>query len=123
MPARIVVVHDDGAFLGLLSADLMAAGYEVAAFDDSLAAWDALEAAKKVELLITRIQFPTGKPHGVALARRALSIRPTVRILFTAMPDMQSYADDLGVFLAMPVSPTEVVETVNRMFADSILVP
>jgi len=115
MPARIVVVHDDLEFLNPLTTALRAADYDVAAFDDSMTAWDALGAAQKVELLITRIRFPPGRPHGVALARRALGSRPGVQILFTAAPEMRFHADDLGIFLPTPVSPSEVVDVVNRM--------
>jgi DNA-binding NtrC family response regulator len=115
VPARIVVVHDDSSFLEPLAATLRVRGHEVAAFHDSMLAWDALEAASKIELLITRIEFARGKPHGVALAHRALANRPAVRVLFTESPELQPFAADLGAFLAVPITPAEVVREVNRL--------
>ena len=71
MPARIVVVHDDVEFLAAIEAALRAEGHDVAAFSNSLLAWDALAAGNRVEVLVTRIQFPAGQPHGVALSHQA----------------------------------------------------
>jgi hypothetical protein len=42
------------------------AGYELASFIDPRLALDALDAARTVELLITRVIFPAGKPNGRA---------------------------------------------------------
>lgn len=119
MPARIVRVHDDPDFLNAVTTALRGSGSDVAVFDDSMRAWDAFDAANRVELLITKIEFASGKPHGVTLARRALSSRLGVRILFIDMPKVQSYTEGLGVFLPMPVGPTEILQEVSRMLAES----
>ena len=52
MPARIVVAHDDAEFAGNTVMALRAAGYDVAAFADSMSALFALEIAQRVEVLI-----------------------------------------------------------------------
>jgi DNA-binding NtrC family response regulator len=117
MPARIVAVHDDRCFLDCLTAALQAQGHEVAAFDDSILAWDALHAAQHVEVLITRIRFPSGTPHGIALAHWAQANRPRVRVLFTALPELEPHAEGLGLFLPMPLSVPKVVEIVARLLA------
>jgi DNA-binding NtrC family response regulator len=104
-----VLVHDDPTFRDPLEAALQAQGYEVAAFGDSLLAWDALQAAQHVEILITRIRFPPGKPHGIALAHWAQANRPRVRVLFTALPELEPHAEGLGLFLPMPVCVPKVV--------------
>ena len=122
MPARIVVVHDEPAFVEPLATGLTTVGYDVATFNDSLLAWNALEAANKVELLITRIRFPPGKPHGVALAKRACANRPGVRVLFVALPEFECYTEDLGVFPAMPIDPAQVVAAAARLLASSLAV-
>ncbi len=120
MQARIVVVHDDPAFLASLADAFKAAGHDVAAFDDSMLAWDALKPETNVAILITRIRFPPGKPHGVALARRARAEHPDIRVIFTAAPEMRPYADDLGVFLPMPVNVPDVVRAVQQMLASDL---
>jgi hypothetical protein len=103
MPARIVAVHEDLAFLDPLVAAMRAENHMVVAFDDSGAAWDAMRTAKTVEVLITGIQFAAGKPHGIALAHWTRTKCPKVRVLFVASPEFMSQAEGLGTFLPMPV--------------------
>jgi DNA-binding response OmpR family regulator len=96
MPARIVLAHDDADFLRKAAAAIRAAGYEVAAFDRSMAAVDALRNAQTVELLITRVNFPPGSPHGVSLANMARrnmarSKIPNLKVLFIARPEHRQY--------------------------------
>jgi DNA-binding NtrC family response regulator len=117
MPAQIVVVHDDRNFFdGALTA-LRTAGYEVALFTNSMSPARALRDARRIEVLITRIRFPEGMPHGLALARSALLTRPGLKVLFVAAPATQDLAERLGQFLPMPVRPAKVVRMVNRMLA------
>ena len=117
MPSRVVLVHDDPAFLDTLATALRAGGYDTAAFNDSMLAWDAFTAAHKVELLITRIRFPLGSPHGVALALHARDARPGVRVLFMALPELQPYAEGVGMVMLLPVTPAEIVATVAGLLA------
>lgn len=117
MPARIVLVHDDGAFLAEVATALAAEGHEVAVFEDSFLAWDALGSGSRVEILITRIQFAPGHPHGIALAHQARVHRPEARVLFVARPEFQFHAAGLGTFLPLPVNPAEIVATVSRLLA------
>src|ERR1044072_3221574 len=84
MPARIVIVHDDNQFLEAATTTLRDAGYDVAAFADTLSALDALNHANKVEVLITRVEYPEGQPHGLALARIGASRPPDINGRFPA---------------------------------------
>ena len=68
MPARVVVVHDDPTFADPLAA-LLRAGQDVALFTDPMAALNALDTARTIEVLVTRVRFAPGQPNGVALAR------------------------------------------------------
>ena len=119
VPARIVLVHDDPVFLNTLATALRADGHDTAAFSNSMLAWDALTAAHKVELLITRVRFPAGSPHGVALALHARDARPGVRVLFMAVPELRSHAEGLDMVMLLPVTPAEIVATVARLLAPS----
>jgi len=115
MPARIVIVHDEPDFADPLTAALKLAGHDVAMFMDPAVGWDALDAARRVELLITRINFSPGKPNGISLARMARYKRPSIRVVFTARPEFAQHADGLGEFLSMPVNVPDIVQVVERL--------
>jgi DNA-binding NtrC family response regulator len=117
MPARIVVVHDEPSFLDPLVASLEADGHDVAGFKDSLVAWNALGAARKVELLVTRIDFGPDKPPGTALASFARASRSAVKVLFVARPEFHIHADGLGAFLPWPVTIPQVADAVVRLLS------
>jgi DNA-binding NtrC family response regulator len=115
MPASVVVVHDDKDFVNQLTTALRLTRYDVAAFVDPMAALDALDASRLLEVLVTRVRFAPGKMNGVSLARMARSKRPGIRVLFTALPEFENYAEGLGKFMPMPVSLPDVVDAVVRM--------
>jgi hypothetical protein len=75
----------------------------------------------RLEILVTRIQFGPGNPHGVALAHSARSRCPGVRVLFVAQPWFKNDVAGIGLFLPRPVSVPEVAEAVGRMLADDTL--
>ena len=81
MPARIVVADDDPEFVNNTVMALRGAGYDVAAFADSMSALAALEVAQLVEVLITGLEFPEGLPNGVSLGLMARLKRPGVNVL------------------------------------------
>jgi hypothetical protein len=60
-----------------------------------MAGWNALDEAHCVELLITRVDFSPGKPNGISLARMARYKRPTIQVVFTALPEFAEYTDGL----------------------------
>ena len=117
MPARIVLAHDDPEFVHNTVTALRGVGYDVIAFADSMSALTALEAAQRVEVLITRVLFPEGQPNGVALGRMTRLKRPEVKVLFVARSDTQEHTEGLGEFLPSPDTASEIVETVRKMLA------
>ena len=80
-----------------------------------MSAIDALERPKRIELLITRVRFPSGMPDGVALACMARLKRPGIKVLFTSFPEVRQHTDGIGEFLPRPLSTDELLETVARM--------
>jgi DNA-binding NtrC family response regulator len=114
MPRQIVIAHDDTGFLDRASSALREAGYDdISVFSDSTAAVLAL--AGSVELLITRIAFPSGIHAGIALALMARRSRPGIQIVFAALPQFRERARGLGEFIAMPVNIADLVATVKRL--------
>jgi DNA-binding NtrC family response regulator len=118
MPANLVFVHDDLVLLHESCAALRAEGFTVAAFSDPMEALNCLENASLAKLLITRIRYPSGKQNGISLALMARRKVAGIKVLFVALPDTKEFIDDLGEFLAMPVSAAEVVAAVHRMLGD-----
>jgi DNA-binding NtrC family response regulator len=115
MPARIVIVHDEPDFADPLTAALRLAGHDVVTFTDPTAGWDALDEARRVEVLVTRVDFSPGKPHGVSLARMARYKQPDIRIVFTALPEFAEHIDGLGEFVPMPANVPDVMLAVIRL--------
>jgi CheY-like chemotaxis protein len=66
MSADIIFVYDDPEFIERAAAALRP-GHKVVTSREPMEALDALETAP-LEILITRVRFPIGQPHGVALA-------------------------------------------------------
>lgn len=93
----------------------------MAAFADPVLAWEALRSTSEVEILVTRVQFEPGKPHGVALAQWARERCPAVRILFVALPEFEADIEGLGILLPRPVSVPQVAEAVVRMLSNERL--
>jgi DNA-binding NtrC family response regulator len=115
MPARVVIVNDDPDDLAQAADGLRRAGYDVATFQDPLAALDALSAGTTAELLITMLQFGPGKPHGVSLALMAKHRQYIAQVLFTAFPDVAEHASRVGEVLIAPVAVPDLVKAVDRM--------
>jgi DNA-binding NtrC family response regulator len=118
MPACIVVVHDDPQFVETAVAALTSAGHDVRTYTDTMAAMEALDAAQRLEILITRVAFPPGQPHGMAFANMARVKKPRLRVLFVGLPENRGHTEGIGSFLPLPVTTDELVDAVNRMQAD-----
>ncbi len=112
MPARIVVVHDDPAFMTALGAKF---GAEIATFTDPIRALMALEKAASVAFLVTRLQFTSSQPLGLSLARVTRAARPDVRVIFTGKPGHEDYARGLGEFIPEPVDAAHVAIIIEWM--------
>jgi DNA-binding NtrC family response regulator len=117
MPAQIIVVDDDAAYADEVGRAFMAAGHEVRVFPDPLASLDALEAATRVELLITRVEFPAGRSNGAALALMARQKRPGVKVLFVCRSEYRKDVEDLGEVLEAPAPVSDIVAAAAPLLA------
>jgi|SRR5689334_9694996 len=115
MPARIVVVLNESGFADKTVSALQAQGQDALALTDPMTALDLLERAERLEVLVTCLDFPPGKPNGIALGLMATSKRPGIRVLFVGPAELQKHADGIGTFLTSPVTVSQVVEGVSRM--------
>jgi CheY-like chemotaxis protein len=114
---RIVLVHDVPEFADTTAAPLRDAGYDVTVFMHTMSALHAFDAENGIDVLITRVGFSQGQPHGVALAQMARVRRPGIKVLFVGVPERREHTEGLGELLTAPVTATDVVETVGKMLA------
>src|SRR6185437_8573042 len=87
MPAKIVLVNEDAAFRSAVTYALRQEGLDdVAEFSDALAAMAALAEARRIELLITAMDFSPGRSNGASLVRIIKSRKPTVAAILVGNP-------------------------------------
>jgi DNA-binding NtrC family response regulator len=117
MPTRVTVVHDDASIRTDLVNALVRAGYEAVGFADTRTALPAIEADQHIAMLITRVSFRVGMPHGVSLALMLRSNHRSLKILFLAQPKMVEYAEGVGEILVSPVPTEAVMAKVREMLS------
>jgi hypothetical protein len=114
MPARVVVVLSEPGFADKAASALQAQGQDALPLADPMTALELLERAERLELLVTCLDFPPGKPNGIALGRMARLKRPGIRVLFVGPADLEQHAEGLGTFMISPVTVPQIVEGVLR---------
>ena len=117
LPAKIIIVHDDQVLSAALRDRREAAGHQVTHYSNTDEAWGILKQAR-FKLLITRVAFPAGMPHGVALAAMALTRQSASRVVFVGSPENQHYVNELGDFFPLTMPVSEIVEAINRFLED-----
>jgi signal transduction histidine kinase len=79
----ILVVEDDHEVRSTVADNLRALGYAVVTAGDGLAALAFLKRGERVDLVFSDLAMPSGMP-GDELARRAVEIYPSVKVLLTS---------------------------------------
>jgi DNA-binding NtrC family response regulator len=120
MPHRVMIVEDDEPFRFAAERYLRAAGYDVIGAADSMAALDALDHGVAVDLIITDIVMPEGKPHGLALARMARLRRKVPCIFITGYQELVTAEATLpGRVFQKPVDFAALVNEVQLCLAEA----
>ena len=115
MPARVVVVLNEPQLGEEVADSLRKMGYETLAMPDSMVALDALESAALIELLVSSINFPAGKPNGISLALMARVRRPELNVIFLGSPDYAQCSAGLGEIIQTPASAPEIVQHATNL--------
>jgi DNA-binding NtrC family response regulator len=123
MPAPVLIVHDNDHMREQALVALRTAGHEVIGFSDPIAALTAIEAASRVRVVVTRVNFGEGKLNGVALARMLKIKRLGVKMVFIGLAESLPFADGLGECLPMPLDIEALVEAVTRLLSQPDDVP
>ena len=118
MAAPIAVVHNDPKLQELITFTLRAAGHHTAEFDDPATALEALEGDPRVRVLVTRMNFGSGKLNGVALARMLRLKRPGLKTVFVGLPENAEHAERVGEFLPLPLNPEHLAHLVASLLVE-----
>jgi len=80
---RVLLVEDDSSLRQTATAQLQRLGYEVVSAANGEAALEAVRREASLDLLFTDIVMP-GRLNGHQLAREAMALRPSLRVLLTS---------------------------------------
>jgi two-component system cell cycle response regulator CpdR len=116
---KILLAEDDHDMRRFLAKALQNAGYEVASFDNGMAAYHRLR-EEPFELLLTDIVMP--EMDGIELARRATELDPDIKVMFITgfaavalNPD--NNAPPQAKILSKPFHLKDLVNEVQRLLA------
>jgi len=116
---KILLAEDDNDMRRFLGKALQNAGFNVASFDNGLAAYKRLR-EEPFELLLTDIVMP--EMDGIELARRATELDPDIKVMFITgfaavalNPD--NNAPPQAKILSKPFHLKDLVNEVQRMLA------
>ncbi len=116
---KILLAEDDNDMRRFLGKALQNAGFNVASFDNGLAAYQRLR-EEPFELLLTDIVMP--EMDGIELARRATELDPDIKVMFITgfaavalNPD--NNAPPQAKILSKPFHLTDLVNEVQWMLA------
>ncbi|MDB5410023.1 MAG: hybrid sensor histidine kinase/response regulator [Rhodospirillales bacterium] len=116
----ILLVEDDATLRHAIDRNLTDAGYRVVAAEDTMAALEEIS-AHEIDLLLTDIVMPPGKPHGLALARMARIRQPGAPVMFmTGYHDVVAQGGDFpGKVFQKPVDIDVLLEAIGELFGAS----
>jgi two-component system cell cycle response regulator CpdR len=119
--ARILVVDDEPLFRTFVASVLQIAGHQTTLAADGL---EALESPGPFDLLLTDLMMP--RMTGGELARRMRQRNPVVKVLYLTGQREKLFKEKAellagAAFLAKPVSPEVLEDTVARLLSESIV--
>jgi len=110
---RVFLVQDDLAFLQECQTASCLAGYDVEAFDNSMATLHQLGWA----LNVLAVSVGEAELCGAGEDGNADSLWH--KRIVTAAPEVAHFADDLGIVLVASVRPVDVIDAVSQAMARS----
>lgn len=113
--STVLVVEDDPDVRNITVARLGEFGHHVLEADNAKAALDILGRDDAIDLLFTDIAMPGGM-NGLELARRALQLRPGIRVLFVSGYTSSAHTEGTtpGEFLQKPYRQEDLGRALHR---------
>jgi CheY-like chemotaxis protein len=117
----ILIVEDDAFTREMLEMTLKDAGYQTVSAGDVDEALVFLESAQDIDVLVTDIYLKTAILGGCELARKAVAIRPTLRVLYTTgnfvTAEMQALFIEGTSFLRKPYTGHQLQHSLETLLA------
>ena len=112
---KILVVEDETDVRGMTVARLEEFGYRVCEADCGTEALKTLRGDTSVDLLFTDVVMPGGM-SGLDLARRALELRPAMKVVFTSgyASSLHGTSEIMGELLQKPYSDADLQRALRR---------
>ena len=120
MSILVALVHDVPEFADAAATALRSSGCDVVLYTDSMTALNGIEAAQTaqtINVLVTRVSFPEGKPNGVSLALVLRNKYPDLKVVFVAQAEQETYTEGIGELVPHPVNLQHLIEAVERSVA------
>ncbi len=120
---RVLVVEDEPMVLSLAERALQTLNHEVITAKDGAQALQHLQSDNTIDILFTDLVMPNGM-LGVELARRALELRPELKVLFTSgnpaiLPNgLREEMLRLGPILPKPWSRSDLKEALTAALSE-----
>jgi DNA-binding NtrC family response regulator len=119
--AKVAIVHDEPEFLVRAVTALRAAGFDVVSFVDPIDALNEIKAGQPIDVLVTRVTFPEGRPHGVSLALMLRADYRGLRVVFTGRFNRVEHTEGIGELVPHPVDLKRLVAAVARAIEGNVL--
>jgi len=115
----ILVVEDNDNVRSMTVARLEELGYRLCEADSAAAALKILESDARVDLLFTDVVMPGGM-SGIDLARRALELRPALKVIFASgyASSFPTTGGVAGELLQKPYRDEELMRALQRTLAE-----
>ncbi|HKF70285.1 MAG TPA: response regulator [Stellaceae bacterium] len=116
----VLVVEDNAIVRGVAVARFKELGHRVLEAESAVAALEILTGSDPIDLLFTDVVIP-GAMGGLDLARRALELRPGIRVIFTSgyAASFNSVADLPGEFLQKPYRDEDLQRALSRVLGSA----
>ena len=122
MMAVVLLVEDD-AFIRELAAELIQEfGHHTHSASDMDEALLFLRSGQHVDALVADIRLKTASLGGLELARRAIRLRPQLRVLYTTGSSINKFSDllvDGAHFLRKPYTQSQLQTSIEQLLEAS----